>query len=303
MAASLCRRGWATVASRPTNYFRRSFASSSTTRNQLTEPESPTFYTGRAQYYDYVASLERAITHTRSSLKTLQLDPLPEFSRKSLPPISSAWMTKEEMTLFLSSKLSSTRHRRLVDLLDTLNNYRRIASTSGHRALADNISSVLMLFERNAKPNSTSLTKKTTAAIDEHGRSYTTGARKTSSARVWIISSKHATTAKEQNGLPASPVTEILVNNVPLNKYFRIPADRERILQPFRISGLLGAFNVYALVRGGGMSGQSGAIANGIAKGLAAHVPDVELILRRGMFSSVISTALLTSDCSEIDTS
>ena len=61
-------------------------------------------------------------------------------------------------------------------------------------------------------------------------------------------------------------------------------SDRERIVRPFRVAGLIGAFNVFALVRGGGSTGQSGAICLGIAKALAAHVPDSEAILRKGLF-------------------
>jgi len=114
---------------------------------------------------------------------------------------------------------------------------------------------------------------------------YTLGKRKTSSARVWMISSSHAHTLSSSPNSPTPtstpPTTEILINNVPLNRYFTVPTDRERILRPFTLAGLLGAYNVFALTRGGGISGQSGAVAHGIAKGLAAHVPDVELILRR----------------------
>lgn len=61
-------------------------------------------------------------------------------------------------------------------------------------------------------------------------------------------------------------------------------ADRERIVRPFRIAGLIGAFNVFALVRGGGSTGQSGALTLGIAKGIAAHAPEVEPFLRKGAF-------------------
>lgn len=60
------------------------------------------------------------------------------------------------------------------------------------------------------------------------------------------------------------------------------PAERERVVRPFKIAGLLGAFNVFALIRGGGTTGQSGALSLGIAKALAAHVPDVEPLLRKG---------------------
>ena len=61
-----------------------------------------------------------------------------------------------------------------------------------------------------------------------------------------------------------------------------LPADRERVIRPLQIAGLLGAYNVFAIVRGGGTSGQSGAISLGLAKGLVAHCADVEQILRKG---------------------
>jgi small subunit ribosomal protein S9 len=72
---------------------------------------------------------------------------------------------------------------------------------------------------------------------------------------------------------PQIPITpsEILINNTPLASYFPLPADRERVVRPLRIAGLLGAYNVFSIVRGGGMSGQSGAVALGIAKGLVAQ--------------------------------
>jgi len=90
--------------------------------------------------------------------------------------------------------------------------------------------------------------------------------------------------APDQTPVPVT-TTEILVNGMPLSKYFPLPADRERVVRPFKLTGLLGAYNVFAIVRGGGTTGQSGAVAHGIAKGLAAHVPDVELVLRRSKLS------------------
>lgn len=54
------------------------------------------------------------------------------------------------------------------------------------------------------------------------------------------------------------------------------------MVRPLKVAGVLGGFNIFALVRGGGTSGQSGAVALGIAKALAAHEPGVEGILRKG---------------------
>jgi len=71
------------------------------------------------------------------------------------------------------------------------------------------------------------------------------------------------------------------VNNLPLAEYFSLPADRERITRPLKVVGVLGAYNVFAIVRGGGTTGQSGALAHGIAKALAAHQPELEPLLKK----------------------
>lgn len=248
----------------------------------LPPPVSKTFYTGRSNFYDYVASLELAIQHTRNALKTLQLVPLPEFALQSLPPAVGAWKSKEELATSLAASLSAARHRRLLELLNQLSDYRRIARTAGHEDLALGLDNVLASFERADKEQHLRRGQRKPVTLDDFGRSYTVGKRKTSSARVWMISSQYAAEARTKEGKAETPVTEILVNNVPLNEYFKIPIDRERILRPFRLTGLLGAYNVFGLVRGGGISGQAGALAHGIAKGLAAQVPDIEIILRRG---------------------
>ena len=272
------KRSFATAANQASSSGER-FAS----RTEAVNPPSKTYYTARSAFYDCVENLELAINHSRNRLKTLQLLPLPEFAIKSLPPLVSVWKTKEDLSTTISSRLSASRHRRLIELLNELNHFRRIAETAGHHDLGYGISDVLEIFERPDKEEHLRRGHRKPVEFDEHGRSYTSGKRKTSSARVWMISSEHATLAKA-NSDPSQtvPVTEVLVNNVPFHKYFTVPSDRERILRPLQLTGLLGAFNVFALVRGGGISGQSGAIAHGVAKALAAHVPDVELILRRG---------------------
>jgi len=209
--------------------------------------------------------------------------PLPKFALQSLPPLHPVWKSKEGLSDTLETKLSASRYRRMLTLLNELNNYRRIAETAGHVDLGQGVGGVLEVFEKDNKEQHLQRGRRKPVKFDAYGRSYTVGKRKTSAARVWMISSQSSL----QQGAslfvnpPTPPTTQILVNNLPLNQYFLIPADRERILRPFRVSGLLGAYNVFALVRGGGTTGQSDAVAHGIAKGLAAHVPDVETILRK----------------------
>ena len=265
------------------------------------KPESPTFFTGRAGYYDSIDSLENAIHHSQRALKNLHLLPLPAFAKEALPPLQTVWKTKEDMSSLLSAKLTTSRYRRVTSLLGELNDHRRIAGVGGYSELTSGLSTILEVFERDNKAAVLARGVRKPVKFDEHGRSYTVGKRKESAARVWIIPVKQRTPlapAETQTASPdfgtvdpisitpekvTSPVTttEILINGMPLSKYFPLPADRESIVRPFKLTGLFGAYNVFAIVRGGGTTGQSGAVAHGIAKGLAAHVPDVELILRR----------------------
>jgi len=52
-------------------------------------------------------------------------------------------------------------------------------------------------------------------------------------------------------------------------------------VRPLKVAGVLGAYNVFALVRGGGMSGQSGAVALGVARALVHLEEGVEGVLRK----------------------
>lgn len=247
-------------------------------------PESSAFFTARSSYFEHMESLEKAVQHTRFQLKSLHLLPLPQFALKALPQPQPIWKTRDDLSGTLSTNLSATRHRKLLETLNELSYFRRIASAAKQTELEQRIQGVLDMFEREDKQAHLSRMKTRKAVpIDEFGRSYTLGRRKTSSARVWMISSKHLQNVQGT----AIPTTEIIVNNRPLNEYFLTPADRERILRPFRITGLLGAYNVFAIVRGGGTSGQSGAVAHGIAKGLAAQESEVERVLKRGTYLPV----------------
>ena len=73
----------------------------------------------------------------------------------------------------------------------------------------------------------------------------------------------------------------IFVNNVPFNKFFLTTADREYVVRPLRLSGVLGVFNVFGIVCRDGTASQAGALAPGIAQGIVAHIPEVDTILRK----------------------
>lgn len=103
---------------------------------------------------------------------------------------------------------------------------------------------------------------------DEHGRSYATGKRKDAVARVWV---------KPGKGV-------ITVNGKELSKYFARPVLQMVIGQPFTVANVSGQFDVVATVKGGGLSGQAGAVKHGISKALALYDPEVRPALKKAGF-------------------
>ncbi len=81
---------------------------------------------------------------------------------------------------------------------------------------------------------------------------YGTGKRKSSIARVWLT--------------PGSGV--ITVNSKNIDDYFGRETSKMIIRQPLELTENVGKFDIYVTVRGGGDSGQAGAIKHGITKAL-----------------------------------
>ena len=103
---------------------------------------------------------------------------------------------------------------------------------------------------------------------DALGRSYATGKRKNAVARVWI---------KPGNG-------RIEVNGRDSPIYFARPVLRMLISQPFVVTDRLGQFDVWCTVKGGGLSGQAGAVRHGISKALTFYEPGLRPALKHGGF-------------------
>ena len=154
------------------------------------KPESPTFYTGRSNYYDQLLALENAAKHTRAALQQLELLPLPRFAQENLPPLQPMWKNKIDLGELMDASLTMTRYRRFVAQLNQLNEYRRLAELAGHAQLAERIQNVLGMFERENQDAVLAGRKAKPVKFDEFGRSYTIGRRKESTARVWVIAAQ-----------------------------------------------------------------------------------------------------------------
>ena len=176
------------------------------------KPESPTFYTGRANYYDQLLALESATKHTRSALQELQLLPLPRFARENLPPLYGVWKNKVDLGELMTAKLTTSRYRRFLAQLNQLNEYRRLAELAGHVELAERIQRVLDVFERDNKDAILARGKRKPIKFDEFGRSYTIGRRKESTARCWVIAAQPSPEDESASASPAeAPSPEPLV--------------------------------------------------------------------------------------------
>ncbi|MEP1494011.1 30S ribosomal protein S9 [Pseudophaeobacter sp.] len=103
---------------------------------------------------------------------------------------------------------------------------------------------------------------------DELGRAYATGKRKDAVARVWI---------KPGSG-------KVVVNGKEMKAYFARPVLQMILRQPFTVAGVEDQFDVYATVKGGGLSGQAGAVKHGVSKALQLYDPALRGALKAAGF-------------------
>lgn len=104
--------------------------------------------------------------------------------------------------------------------------------------------------------------------IDAQGRSYATGRRKDASARVWV---KRGTGKMTVNGKVSA-------------EYFSRPVLQMLLNQPLETAGRLGEFDIIATVKGGGLSGQAGAVRHGISRAMIRFEPGLRPVLKSGGF-------------------
>ncbi|MDR3079030.1 MAG: 30S ribosomal protein S9 [Rickettsiales bacterium] len=109
--------------------------------------------------------------------------------------------------------------------------------------------------------------------MDRLGRVYATGKRKDAVARVWLWKGSG----------------EIRVNNLRAADYFKRPILEVMVNVPFVTTSTQGQFDALCFVRGGGLSGQAGAVKHALAKAMLAHNPEAYRV-------ELKSAGLLTRD-------
>jgi small subunit ribosomal protein S9 len=97
---------------------------------------------------------------------------------------------------------------------------------------------------------------------------YATGRRKESTARVWL---------KEGTGV-------VIINDRPIDEYFGRETSKMILHQPLQVLEQLGKVDITVNVRGGGLSGQAGAIRHGLARALCEFNPEFRAPLKKAGF-------------------
>ena len=111
----------------------------------------------------------------------------------------------------------------------------------------------------------TGQTTSTKIKLDFKDSKYATGRRKTSVAKVWL---------KKGSG-------KIYVNGKMMNDYFKRPVHQIIVTRPLQVSNVLSNYDVKCSVKGGGLSGQAGAIIHGLSRALVYFDENLKKVLKK----------------------
>lgn len=208
-------------------------------------PASPSYFTGAPVFNDNMLLLQ-SLSARYSTVPLIPAD--------KAPP--TAWLRLGQYQSTSGETVTTTQYAQLIRLLSRLN---RI-----HPQLRpDEVDEVLATFQR---PDAVTKQRTQPGTVDDYGRAKGVGRRKESSAKVYLV---------EGDG-------QVLVNNRSIVDAFPRIHDRESVLWPLKVSERIHKYNVFALVSGGGVTGQAEAITLGLARALIVHEPALKPILRRG---------------------
>ncbi|MBO5834181.1 MAG: 30S ribosomal protein S9 [Alphaproteobacteria bacterium] len=122
---------------------------------------------------------------------------------------------------------------------------------------------------KKAAPAKKTVAKKAPVAAPKlNDATYATGKRKDSVARVYLMPGKG----------------NITVNGKASGEYFRRAVLQMIVAQPFGVTKRETAYDIVAMVEGGGLSGQAGAVKHGISKALEKKEPELRAALKAAGF-------------------
>lgn len=190
---------------------------------------------------------------------------LQELHGKSLPSIPTLVSQRADTSRLtqyrehVGDNVPASKYHRLVEIMGDLNQIHPSLMPPDVQNAIDKYRRAINPFENKPNP----------IIVDKFGRALGTGRRKTSTARAWVV---------EGDG-------QVLVNGKTLVNAFARVHDRESAIWALKATERIDKYNVWALVEGGGTTGQAEAMTLAVAKGLLAHEPLLKPALRRGKFA------------------
>jgi small subunit ribosomal protein S9 len=212
-------------------------------------PASPSYFSAKPTFTDDFLSLSALLRKVAT---------LPTIPNAEAPKV--AWKTIDQYRIMTNEPVKTQRYHKMLHILRRLNCI--------HPSLMPD--EVLQAMLRYKKPNQPGDVLAKPGIIDELGRSKGVGRRKTSSAVAWLVDGEG----------------EALVNGKSLSQFFGRLHHRESAVWALKATHRLDKYNIFALVRGGGLTGQAEALTLAVAKALLVHEPALKPALRRGKSTS-----------------
>lgn len=219
-------------------------------------PASPSYFSGKPDFTDSLLSLQ-ALLRKYQTLPTVPAGQAPRV----------AWKTLAQFRLSLSEPVKAAKYHKIIEVLHRLNHI--------HPSLMpEEVLEALHKHKRDINPFENVANPR---FIDEHGRAWGTGRRKASTATACVV---------EGEG-------EVLVNGKTLTQFFGRLHDRESVTWALKSTQRIDKYNIWALVKGGGTTGQAEALTLAVGKALMVHEPLLKPALRRGTFVSSFMARVL----------
>ncbi|KPM35133.1 37S ribosomal protein S9, mitochondrial [Neonectria ditissima] len=213
-------------------------------KHARTVPVTPSYFSREPQFNDLYIRIARLLT------KYHHLPTLPASEAPQTP-----WVKLDEMRSKLGEPVKASHFAKVLRVAKRLNLIEPSLFPVEVRTALDD-------FKRDINPfnNVPSL-----GVVDKHGRAVGAGRRKESTARAWVV---------EGNG-------EVLINGKTLSQAFGRVHDRESAVWALQATERLDKYNIWALVEGGGTTGQAEALTLAVAKALIIHEPALKTALRK----------------------
>lgn len=207
-------------------------------------PASASYFTGKPDFTDDLLQLE-------SLLRKYQTLPV-------LPPGQApriAWKTLSQYKVTNGEPVKAARYNKITQLLQRLNYI--------HRSLMPGeVETALQRYMRDVQPFEN---KPKPGIVDKWGRARAVGRRKSSHAWVYLV---------EGEG-------EVMINGQSLSQAFGRIHDRESAIWALKATDRIDKYNIWAVVKGGGCTGQAEALTLAVGKALLVHEPALKPALRR----------------------